>query len=390
MNKWTIVKTMAAVTAAASFATAASAQTRGVTASEVTFGMHTDLSGVAATYGVSSSNAVKMRFDEINDSGGINGRKLKVIIEDTAYQVPKAVQACNKLINRDKVFAFVAPLGTPMNNACFKDQFAVGVPNLFPLSAARSMYEPYERLKFYGAASYVDQVRSGIDYFVKTKGKKAVCVMYQDTDFGKEVLEGAEQQTKKLGIKIVESTAHKPTDQDFTAPIGKLRSAGCDLIIMGTIVRDSIVPYTTARKAGWNDVDFLGSAAVYDLVVGAAQGMEGFYGMGLTEMPYVDSGVASVKTFVENYKKKFNVDPNIGAVYGYVAADLTVQGLKNAGKDLTLDSFIKGLEAIKGYKDIFNGPQVTFGPNIRQGANSSFLAQVKGGKWVRVTEPLSF
>ncbi len=390
MNKWTIVKTATIAAAAASFVTAASAQTRGVTASEVTFGMHTDLSGVAATYGVSSSNAVKMRFDEINDGGGINGRKIKVIIEDTAYQVPKAVQACNKLINRDKVFAFVAPLGTPMNNACFKDQFAVGVPNLFPLSAARSMYEPYERLKFYGAASYVDQVRSGIDYFVKTKGKKAVCVMYQDTDFGKEVLEGAEQQTKKLGIKIVETTAHKPTDQDFTAPIGKLRSAGCDLIIMGTIVRDSIVPYTTARKAGWNDVDFLGSAAVYDLVVGAAQGMEGFYGMGLTEMPYVDSGVASVKTFVENYKKKFNVDPNIGAVYGYVAADLTVQGLKNAGKDLTLDSFVKGLEAIKGYKDIFNGPQVTFGPNIRQGANSSFLAQVKGGKWVRVTEPLSF
>ena len=390
MNKWTIVKTAAIAAAAASLATAASAQTRGVTATEVTFGMHTDLSGVAATYGVSSSNAVKMRFDEINDAGGINGRKIKVIIEDTAYQVPKAVQACNKLINRDKVFAFVAPLGTPMNNACFKDQFAVGVPNLFPLSAARSMYEPYERLKFYGAASYVDQVRSGIDYFVKTKGKKAVCVMYQDTDFGKEVLEGAEQQTKKLGIKLVETTAHKPTDQDFTAPIGKLRSAGCDLIIMGTIVRDSIVPYTTARKAGWNDVDFLGSAAVYDLVVGAAQGMEGFYGMGLTEMPYVDSGVASVKTFVENYKKKFNVDPNIGAVYGYVAADLTVQGLKNAGKDLTLDSFIKGLEAIKGYKDIFNGPQVSFGPNIRQGANSSFLAQVKAGKWVRVTEPLSF
>jgi branched-chain amino acid transport system substrate-binding protein len=390
MNKWTIVKTATIAAAAASLATAASAQTRGVTATEVTFGMHTDLSGVAATYGVSSSNAVKMRFDEINDGGGINGRKIKVIIEDTAYQVPKAVQACNKLINRDKVFAFVAPLGTPMNNACFKDQFAVGVPNLFPLSAARSMYEPYERLKFYGAASYVDQVRSGIDYFVKTKGKKAVCVMYQDTDFGKEVLEGAEQQTKKLGIKVVETTAHKPTDQDFTAPIGKLRSAGCDLIVMGTIVRDSIVPYTTARKAGWNDVDFLGSAAVYDLVVGAAQGMEGFYGMGLTEMPYVDSGVASVKTFVENYKKKFNVDPNIGAVYGYVAADLTVQGLKNAGKDLTLDSFIKGMEAIKGYKDIFNGPQVSFGPNIRQGANSSFLAQVKAGKWVRVTEPLSF
>src|SRR5215211_3188713 len=226
MNKWIIVKTAAIAAVAASLATAASAQTRGVTATEVTLGMHTDLSGVAATYGVSSSNAVKMRFDELNDAGGINGRKLKVIIEDTAYQVPKAVQACNKLINRDKVFAFVAPLGTPMNNACFKDQLAASVPNLFPLSAARSMYEPFERLKFYGAAS-----------FVKEKGKKAVCVMYQDTDFGKEIVIGAEIQTKQLGIKITESAGHKPTDQDFTASITKLKGAGCDLVLMGTIVR---------------------------------------------------------------------------------------------------------------------------------------------------------
>lgn len=384
--------TMSVVFAVAALAAASGAwaQQRGVTATEVTFGMPTDLSGVAATYGVSSSNGVKMRFEEANEAGGVNGRKLKVIVEDQGYQVPKAVQACNKLINRDKVFAFVGPLGTPMNNACFKDQFAAGVPNLFPLSAARSMYEPFEKLKFYGAASYTDQIRAGIEYFVKTKGKKAVCVMYQDTDFGKEIVEGAELQTKKLGIKVVAMAAHKPTDQDFTAPITKLREAGCDLIAMGTIVRDTIVPYTTARKAGWNDVTFLGSAAAYDAVVGAAPGMDGFFTMGLTEMPYADSDVASVKKFVADYKKRFNVDPNIGAVYGYVAADITVEGLKNAGKDLTTESFVKGLEAIKNHKDIFNGPAVTFGPTIRQGASSSFLAEVKGGRWVRVTPPLGF
>ena len=352
--------------------------------------MPTDLSGVAATYGVSSSNGVKMRFEEVNAAGGVHGRKLRVIVEDQAYQVPKAVQACNKLINRDKVFAFVAPLGTPMNNACFKDQFAAGVPNLFPLSAARSMFEPYEKLKFYGAASYVDQIRSGIEYFVKTKGKKAVCVMYQDTDFGKEILIGAELQTKKLNIKLVEAVGHKPTDQDFTASLTKLKGAGCDLIAMGTIVRDSIVPYTAARKMGWTNVDFLGSAAAYDLIVAAAPGMEGFYGMGLTEMPYADSSIANVRSFVESYKTKYKIDPNIGAVYGYVAADLSVNGLAAAGANLTTDSFIGGLESIKGYKDMFNGPAVTFGPNIRQGASSSFLAVAKGGRWTRVTEPLGF
>ena len=135
---------------------------------------------------------------------------------------------------------------------------------------------------------------------------------------------------------------------------------------------------------------FLGSAATYDLAVGAAPGMDGFYGMGLTEMPYADSEVPTVKKFVADYKAKFNIDPNIGSVYGYVAADLTAVALKNAGKDLTVDTFVAGMEAIKSYRDIFNGPEVSFGPKIRQGANSSFLAEVKGGKWTRVTPSIGF
>src|SRR6266436_9059433 len=368
------------------------AQTRGVTKTEIVLGMHTDLSGPAATYGVSSSNAVKMRFDEVNEAGGIHGRKIRLVVEDTQYQVPRAVQAGAKLINRDRIFAMVAGLGTPMNNALFKDQFDAGVPNLFPLSAARSMFEPFHKLKFYGAATYVDQVRAGINYFVTKKGKKAVCAMYQDTDFGKEVLDGVQMQVDKMKIKLVESVSHKPTDQDFTAQITKLKAAGCDLVVLGTIVRDSIVPYATARKIGWNDVDFLGSAASYDLFVAGAQGgvTEGLYAMGLTDMPYRDTLSPAAQAWFDRYKERFKVDPNIGAVYGHVAADLTVVGLEKAGTDLTLESFIKGLESIKGYHDIFNGPEVNFGREKHQGANSSFLAVVKGGRWVRVTDPLTF
>jgi branched-chain amino acid transport system substrate-binding protein len=354
--------------------------------------MHTDLSGPAATYGVSSSNAVKMRFDEANEAGGIHGRKIRLVVEDTQYQVPRAVQAGAKLINRDKIFAMVAGLGTPMNNALFKDQFDAGVPNLFPLSAARSMYEPFHRLKFYGAASYVDQVRAGINYFVTKKGKKALCVMYQDTDFGKEVLDGVQIQAEKMKLKIVETTAHKPTDQDFTAQITKLKAASCDLVVLGTIVRDSIVPYATARKMGWTDVDFLGSAASYDLFVAAAQGgvTEGFYAMGLTAMPYRDTLSPQAQAWFDRYKERYKVDPNIGAIYGHVAADLTVTAIEKTGPELTTDTFVKALESIKSYKDIFGGPEASFGPDKHQGANSSFLAQVKGGRWVRLTDPLNF
>ncbi len=377
----------------AAFAQGAVAEeVRGVSKSEIVLGMHTDLSGPAATYGVSSSNAVKMRFDEVNAAGGIHGRKIKLIVEDTQYQVPRAVQAGTKLINRDRIFAMVAPLGTPMNNALFEEEFKNGVPNLFPLSAARSMYLPFNRLKFYGAASYVDEVRAGIKYFVAQKGKTAVCAMYKDTDFGKEVLDGVQMEADELKLKLVETASHKPTDQDFTAEITKLKSAGCDLVVLGTIVRDTIVPYATARKIGWNNVDFLGSAASYDLFVAGGQGgvTEGLFAMGLTDMPYRDTLSPVAQDWFDRYKERFKVDPNIGAVYGQVAADLTVIGLDRAGPNLTLDCLIKGLESIKYYRDIFNGPEQNFGPDKHQGANSSFLAVVKGGRWIRLTEPLMF
>lgn len=383
---------VAVVAVALAAVAAAQSENRGISKTEIVLGMHTDLSGPAATYGVSSSNAVKMRFDEVNDKGGIHGRKIRLVVEDTQYQVPRAVQAGAKLINRDRIFAMVAPLGTPMNNALFKDQLDAGVPNLFPLSAARSMYEPFHRLKFYGAASYVDQIRAGIQYFVTQKGKKALCAMYQDTDFGKEVLDGVQMQADKLKIKIAETVTHKPTDQDFTAQITRLKGAGCDLVALGTIVRDSIVPYATARKIGWTDVDFLGSAATYDLFVAAAQGgvTEGLYAMGLTDMPYRDTLGPPAQAWFDRYKERYKADPNIGAVYGHVAADLTALGLEKAGPDLNLNTFVRGLESIKGYRDIFNGPEANFGPDKHQGANSSFLAVVKGGRWVRVTEPLRY
>src|SRR5437667_11100877 len=213
------------------------------------------------------------------------------------------------------------------------------------------MYEPFHKLKCYNAATYVDQVRAGIQYFVSKKGKKALCAMYQDTDFGKEVLDGIQIQADKLKIKIVETTTHKPTDQDFTAQITRLKAAGCDLVVLGTIVRDSIVPYATARKIGWTEVDFLGSAATYDLVVAAAQGgvTEGLYAMGLTDMPYRDTLRPTVQAWFDKYKDRFKAEPTIGAVYGHVHADLTVVALENTRANLTLDSFVNAIELIKAF-----------------------------------------
>ncbi|MBP7064337.1 ABC transporter substrate-binding protein [Ferrovibrio sp.] len=373
-------------------ATAQSAKVRGVSKNEIVIGMHTDLSGPAASYGVHSSNAMRMRIDEINEAGGIYGRKLKLIVEDNQYQVPRAVQAVNKLINRDNIFLMAGSLGTPMNNAVMADQLKAGVPNMFPLTAARQMYAPYNKLKYAAGSSYYDQMRAGIKWMVEKKGKKKICSLYQDTDFGKEIFEAARDQTQAMKIALVETATNKPADTDFTAQISKLRGAGCDLIASGSIVRDAIVPYATARKMGWMDVDFIGQSASYDQIVASAPGgaTEGFYTMAGTILPYRDTAPAHLAAWMDKYKAKYNTDVNIGAVYGYSLMDLVVQGIDRAGKDLTLDKFIAGMDSIKGYRDIFGGPVVNFGPEKRQGSDEAFLFQVQKGRFVMIDGPVNY
>src|SRR3954451_21557617 len=233
------------MTASAAYA---ASPVRGVTDSEIVIGTITDLSGVTAVQGVNNADAVRMAFDEANEKGGVNGRKIKYTVEDNQYQVPRAVQAMNKLLNSDNVFMTIDNGGTPMNDANMPAQFAKNVPNVFPLTAARSMYEPYNRLKFAQFASYYDEMRSAVKYFTERKGRKAFCVAYQDSDFGKDVLAGVAAETQALGLKIVETTAHRPTDTDFNASMNKLHDAGCDAVMLGTIVRDTNIIIQTARK----------------------------------------------------------------------------------------------------------------------------------------------
>jgi branched-chain amino acid transport system substrate-binding protein len=302
------------------------------------------------------------------------------------------VQAANKLINRDNVFVMVANDGTPMNNATMPDQLAKGVPNVFPLTSARSMYEPFNHLKIGFAASYYDQMRSGVKLFAEQRGKKAMCAMYQDSDFGRDIMDGARDQLKVEHLTLVAETAHKPTDTDFSADVAKLHDANCDVILLGTIVRDTIQIVSAVRKIGWN-VDLLSQVAAYDSAVAAAPGglTEGLYTMTPILFAYPDDPRPAVRAFAAKYRALFGHDPNFAAQVGYTGGQLMTLALQRAGKDLTADSFVTGMESIKHYQDIFGSPPMTFGPDKHQGSNESFLTVVHDGRWVPVsTSPVGY
>jgi branched-chain amino acid transport system substrate-binding protein len=398
MTTRTAIRRRSVLTGAAGLLTApalisrAQAATRGVSDTEIIIGTMTDLSGVTAVQGVNNANAMRMAFDAVNEKGGIHGRKIRWVVEDNEYIVPKAVQAMNKLVNRDNIFFAVGNGGTPHNEAVMPAMFEKNVPNVFPLTCARSMYEPLNRLKFGQFASYYDQMRAGVKYFVEKRGKKVIGSMYQDTDFGKDVHAGAVAQCEAMGMKLAAFTAHRPTDTDFNAALAKLHDAGCDLICMGTIVKDTSIILQTARKMGWN-VDFCGQFASYSTAVAEAPGepAEGFYSMAPALYRYPDNPNPAVHAFCEDYRKKWGIDVNYLGEAGYTCATFVIEALKHAGRDLTLDSFIQGMESIKDWHDIFGGPALSLSATNHHASNQSFLSVVRKTRWTPVDEaPLSF
>jgi branched-chain amino acid transport system substrate-binding protein len=370
----------------------AAVATRGVSDTEIIIGMMTDLSGITAVQGSNAANAIRLAFNEVNASGGIAGRKIRLIVEDMEYLVPKAVQAMNKLLNRDNIFFSLGSGGTPQMDAVMPSMFEKNVPSVFPLTCARSMFEPFNRLKFGQFASYYDQMRAAVKYFVDQQGKTKIGIMYQDTDFGKDVFTGAKEQTEAMGLKVAGITAHRPIDTDFNAPITRLRDAGCDLIIMGTIVKDTTIVLQTAHKMGWQ-VDFCGTFASYSTAVAEAPGepAEGFYSMSPALFRYPDDPRPAVREFCERYRKAYGIGPNYLGEAGYTQAKFVTAVLEKAGRDLTLDSFLAALESMHDWRDIFDGPPLTLTPTNHHASSQSFLSVVKKARWTPVLEsPLSF
>ncbi len=360
---------------------------QGVSKNEIVVGSIQDLSGPIAGFGKQVRNGMLLRVDEINEQGGINGRTLRLIVEDSAYDPKKAVLAAQKLVNQDKIFIMVGHIGTAQNNAAMPVQFEKNVINFYPITAAREMYEPFNRLKYSFAATYYDQMRGAIPKLVKEKSAKKVCTMYQDDEFGLEVVRGAEAGLKTMGMEFVEKTSYKRGATDFSSQVARMKAAGCDFVVLGTIIRETIGAIAESRKTGFNP-NFLGSSASYTDLIHKLGGksMDGLYATMTVANPYLDDASKAVSFWANKYKTKFNEDPTVFSVYGYGAIDAFAAGAAKAGPALSTDSFIKAMDTMIFAPDMFGSAPAIFTSTKRLGSDVSRLSQLQDSRWKVVSE----
>ncbi len=379
-------KSAIAIALLALTAGASMAQQQGVSKNEILIGTIQDFSGPLAGYGKQARNGMLLRIDELNEQGSIHGRKLKLVSEDDGYDPKKAVLAAQKLVNQDKIFIMAGHLGTAQNMAAMPVQFEKGVINLFPITAAREMYEPFHKLKYSFAATYFDQIRLALPMLAKEKNAKKICIIYQDDDFGLEVLRGGEAGLKTMGMDYAEKTSYKRGATDFSSQVAKMKSSGCELVVLGTIIRETIGTIGESRKTGFSPT-FLGSSAVYTDLIHKLGGkaMDGLYGTMTVQHPYLDDASPAIRFWAAKYKTKFNEDPTVFSVYGYSIIDQFVKAANKAGPNLTTDTFVKAMDGISFEPDMFGSPKSNYTATKRLGNDLSRLSQIQDGKWKPVS-----
>jgi branched-chain amino acid transport system substrate-binding protein len=377
----------AALLALGTSATLAQNANQGVSKTELTLGSIQDLSGPIAGFGKQVRLGMLLRVDEVNEQGGIHGRKLVLKVEDSAYDPKKAVLAAQKLVNQDKIFTMVGHIGTAQNLATFPVLFEKNIVNFFPITAAREMYDPLHRLKYAFAATYFDQMRTALPKLVKDKGAKKVCTMYQDDEFGLEVFRGAEAGLKTIGMEFAEKTSYKRGATDFSSQVARMKASGCDFVVLGTLIRETIGAIGESRKTGFTPT-FMGSSGAYTDLIHKLGGpaMNGLYATHTSQHPYLDEAAQPIRFWANKYKTKFNEDPTVFSVYGYNAIDSFVRGAQKAGPNLSTDSFIKAMDSMTIPADIFGSPEATFTATKRLGNEKSRLSQITDGKWKVVSD----
>jgi ABC-type branched-subunit amino acid transport system substrate-binding protein len=359
---------------------------RGVTDTEVVVGWTTPLSGPAALWGVTGLGG-KAWADHVNAQGGIHGRKIKVLLKDDGYNPARALANLQEMKN--KVFVIVGLLGTAICNAAKEFPYQNNIPLITAYGDIRIFSRmPKNKMKnvFVTYPDYEDEGQYLTTWAVKNRGAKKVVVFYQNDDYGKMGLEGVKKGLAATGGKgkLVGAVPYEITERALSTHALKLKESGADTLVMYADPAHAAIITKTMAKVNYQPM-VLASFPLADAIMYKIAGStwEGTYvGLpGNTGLPGTDPDADRVADILKKYNPKIEGKEFL-ALFGATSMMHFVEGLKNAGRNLTPETLVAGMERIQEWKAENLGARVTYSPDRHHGNNASRVAQAKGGKIV--------
>jgi branched-chain amino acid transport system substrate-binding protein len=355
-----IVAVSTAVIAFAAMSGSALAQKKydtGATDTEIKLGNIMPYSGPASAYGV-IGKIEDAYFKMINEQGGINGRKIKFISYDDAYSPPKAVEQARKLVESDEVLFLFGPLGTPSNSAIQKYLNSKKIPQLFVATGATKFgdYKDFPWTMGWQPA-YQSEGRIYATYLLKEKPGAKIAIMFQNDDFGKDLLKGLKDGLgDKASSMIVAEESYEVSEPSIDSHIVKLKSSGADVYFSLTTPKFAAQSIKKVAELGWKPMYFQSNVGSS---VGSVLQPAGFENsQDILSANYAkdgsdaqwdnDEGMKKFYAFLAKYAPDANKNDG-SVVFGYGQAQTMVQVLKQAGDTLTRENIMKQAASLKDF-----------------------------------------
>jgi branched-chain amino acid transport system substrate-binding protein len=361
--------------------------TPGVTGNEILIGSCSALEGPSHFLGTETVTGAKAYFDFINDAGGVDGRKLKLISYDDSYD-PAKTEACFNRLLEQKVFALGFFVGTPTAVKYLPMAESNKIPLVGLFTGAQTLYEPMRHWVVNVRASYFDETREQIDGLWGSLGYKKIGVIYPEDAFGAAVLEGVKTALKAHGASPIAVASYQRQTAQVGGAIDTVKAANPEaVVVVGPA--NTVAPILKQSHAkGWKPmfltVSFVGTD---DLITEAGPDAEGVV---ITQVvpPYYLTDYKTVALYRRALSKYYpSAQPNFVSLEGFVDAMVLVEGLKKAGKELTREGLIRGIESIHEM-DLGLGSQLKldYSAKDHKGFDHVIPTVIRGGRAVPFTD----
>jgi branched-chain amino acid transport system substrate-binding protein len=374
MRKKTLIILVALLTGivlSGSFSTSALAEV-GVSNTKIKIGFFGALTGPPAFFGTATRNGALIVFNEVNKTGGIHGRKIEFILEDSACAPPKAIAAVKKLLTRHKVFAVFGGNCSSSTLATLPLLKEDNVPLYTPMASAPTIMQPFRKNVFRTTLTQTVAGHTMADFAMENYKPKKLAVSYISNDYGIETLKAIKKSLKKYNLTLSAEESHKRGDTDLSSQVLRIKATSPDVVFLATYVSDTGTFLRQALELGLK-AKFIAAPGGSTPVIFKMAGKEGVLGKyaGTTSAIDVEEGpkLAGFKrVFLTAYPNLANKpgSPNFFDVLGYGGAKVFVEGLERAGRDITREKFIAALETIKDFETGVL-PPVTFTKTDHEG-----------------------